>query len=510
MINKILFSAKEPYNNENSIKELLFQVLIDDNNNYSLALNECRFDNDIIVSKNSPWFIFKSSKLEDKHTKYKIKEGDIIRFGKIITRIKEINKNKNKYINNRYNSDLTIIKSNKNCSDNGLIHLSLSNNSRFSINKCDILTSIRKKYNNNKKVTKNNKNNENKLQNFTVSLGNLSNREKGTKICRICYTEEEDKKDNPLVQPCNCSGSMKYIHLKCLKQCINTRNRIKIESNEIFTAYIIKQVECELCKMKLPDFVTHNGNIYEISEVENDYESYMILESLTLDKHKNKCLYIISLDKNRKIKLGRGRDSNIILNDISISRLHSILTIDNKNVFIEDNNSKFGTTILIQSSIIKLTDFLPLIIQIGRTYFSCKVKKKIDFFSCCNIFEKQSVNYYYEQNKLSQRIITVKAEMDYSYNTIDEDESENEKNKHRNDSDDNNTKYKLLLDEKEDSEIFDRKNKKIATLEINKVNKRYIGDNLNTNRNETKNEQKDKGESKDSESISIELESEED
>ena len=34
------------------------------------------------------------------------------------------------------------------------------------------------------------------------------------KICRMCYQEEDDVLLNPLIRPCKCSGSMKYIHIK--------------------------------------------------------------------------------------------------------------------------------------------------------------------------------------------------------------------------------------------------------------------------------------------------------
>ncbi len=38
-----------------------------------------------------------------------------------------------------------------------------------------------------------------------------------TPLCRICYCSEEEV-DSPLINPCCCSGTMKYIHLSCLQQ----------------------------------------------------------------------------------------------------------------------------------------------------------------------------------------------------------------------------------------------------------------------------------------------------
>jgi hypothetical protein len=46
--------------------------------------------------------------------------------------------------------------------------------------------------------------------------------EEGVKRCRLCYEGEED---SPLVQPCACNGSMKWIHEHCLEQWRRTSTR---------------------------------------------------------------------------------------------------------------------------------------------------------------------------------------------------------------------------------------------------------------------------------------------
>ena len=37
------------------------------------------------------------------------------------------------------------------------------------------------------------------------------------KLCRICLGEEGSEED-PFISPCNCSGTMKFIHLGCLRE----------------------------------------------------------------------------------------------------------------------------------------------------------------------------------------------------------------------------------------------------------------------------------------------------
>jgi pSer/pThr/pTyr-binding forkhead associated (FHA) protein len=49
--------------------------------------------------------------------------------------------------------------------------------------------------------------------------------------------------------------------------------------------------------------------------------------------------YIIKFSKNKLLKIGRGLDMNLILNDLSISRNHCQLEIsDNGDILLKDNN----------------------------------------------------------------------------------------------------------------------------------------------------------------------------
>ena len=348
-------------------------------------------------------------------SKYKINQGDIIRIGRITTRIKTI------YFSGSSNNS-------KNIQNKNLIEIQEAKNKSNSNSVSESTTS---KTNKSKKTTK---------------KSNSKN-----KICRICYMEEDNSEENPLVQPCICSGSMKYIHLKCLKHWINTRSFDKVESNELCSIYIIKPVECELCKTKFPDFIRHNGKLFALLDFNYEYKNYLTLESLTLDKHKHKFLYVISLDNNKKIKLGRGHDSDILLSDISVSRIHCIISTENKNVYIEDNNSKFGTLILIQSPSIQMVEHLPLFFQVGRTFFSCRYKKQTKLFQCCGVSERPNLFYYHKQNIMqvnSKTTWTVKTDVDF-----DDDDflPEIEDNSNFNKDIEDNKSIDLIDDEKNEN-----------------------------------------------------------
>ena len=60
------------------------------------------------------------------------------------------------------------------------------------------------------------------------------------------------------------------------------------------------------------------------------------------------------------------------LNDISVSRLHSLISYDQGNFFLSDNNSKFGTLILKED--FELECNKEICIQIGKTVLNIHVK----------------------------------------------------------------------------------------------------------------------------------------
>jgi E3 ubiquitin-protein ligase DOA10 len=69
-------------------------------------------------------------------------------------------------------------------------------------------------------------------------------------ICRICLGEEEDPSHNPLFSPCKCAGSMGLIHLECIREWL--KNKKIFRQGEVVSTYFWKNLECELCKEKLP------------------------------------------------------------------------------------------------------------------------------------------------------------------------------------------------------------------------------------------------------------------
>ena len=434
-IDDIFFSEDET---DDDNCEKLFEISKKDNSDYILTFNKVEYDEtENISSINNAWFLLKPEKMDKKISKYKVNEGDIIKIGRITIRIKEIKldwNNTDYYLNikngnNISNNSIKIISSNNNSRImNEIIEISsnkkyLKNNNLNSVkttNQTNVPTNKNIKMiikqgkvleNNNNIANNEEKSNESKVRNEEKE-NNSDNGDNNSEfyekqkisknnICRICFMEEDDKENNPLLDPCICAGSMKFIHIKCLQHWISSKCYTKIETmNKNCQIYKIKPLECELCKTPFPDIITKNENNYIVNEFKPEYDNYLVFESLTLDKNKNKYNYIIELNKNdKKVFVGRDKESHVLFSDISVSRTHCIFNIENDNIYIIDNDSTFGTLVLMQSNSIKLIEDLPLYIQIGRTFFKILVKKKKSDFFCCNISESPNDKFYFNQNE---------------------------------------------------------------------------------------------------------------
>ena len=94
------------------------------------------------------------------------------------------------------------------------------------------------------------------LEGFSANnIINNSNKEGQTSssnlnlACRICL-EKSEGEENPLLTPCKCAGTMKFIHLKCLQKWL--RGRTVMKQNSVSTTIIYKSLSCELCKTVFP------------------------------------------------------------------------------------------------------------------------------------------------------------------------------------------------------------------------------------------------------------------
>jgi len=195
-------------------------------------------------------------------------------------------------------------------------------------------------------------------------------------LCKICLSAGSDQ-TNPLVSLCKCTGGMSFAHYECLKRWMSTKLAKKENDKKTVTSYNIKSYNCEICKFPYPfRFSVNNtkGNtIYDLIEIVRPTDkSYIILESLNQLKDNNnlKSIHVIILE-DEKITLGRGHESDVRINDISVSRQHAVLIFDSNTgkITIRDLKSKFGTLALIKNDL-KIKE-KKIQLQIGRTLLEC-------------------------------------------------------------------------------------------------------------------------------------------
>ena len=196
-----------------------------------------------------------------------------------------------------------------------------------------------------------------------------TNPEKNKTQCRICLGNEIDNPLDPMITPCKCKGSMSYVHLECLRHWIN--HNIKVIENLNYTIFSWNSLKCELCNSSLPFAICYNNSLYELIKFKIPKKPYIILEN---SSKKVDSILVLSFSKVNSFDIGRHSTSRIRINEISISRHHSVISWDKGSVYIQDTNSKYGTLILMQKPIsLVLGEFFKL--QYGKFLMEFAVER---------------------------------------------------------------------------------------------------------------------------------------
>ena len=189
--------------------------------------------------------------------------------------------------------------------------------------------------------------------------------------CRFCWGQNTEG-NNPLISSCKCKGGIRYIHLNCLMQWLSAKKNIKNGDN--YCSYFWKSFECEICKTAYPLMIKSNGTNFHLVHYDRPQTSYLVLESLNQEKNTSRIVHIIKPTAGKDVfKMGRGHESDLRINDISVSRLHAMIKYKEGKFLLEDNVSKFGTLVLI-SKRTPLSPGFNKAVQIGRTVINFSVK----------------------------------------------------------------------------------------------------------------------------------------
>jgi hypothetical protein len=191
--------------------------------------------------------------------------------------------------------------------------------------------------------------------------------------CRICLLEGSTD-DDPLISSCSCNGSIRYVHLGCLRHWI--KGRLNLSDSMPNGTYFYKQLTCELCHSPYPAYVNVSGGRVPLVPVPKTQPPFIVLENCIREstQHNNRGLHVISLAEKKLLKLGRGHESDVRIADVSISRCHATIRYKDGEFILEDHSSKFGTLVVIKKPR-PVEVGHGMSVQIGRTVLQMSVEE---------------------------------------------------------------------------------------------------------------------------------------
>lgn len=241
--------------------------------------------------------------------------------------------------------------------------------------------------------------------------------------CKYCLMDESEVSEQ-LVNPCSCKGTTGCVHISCLQKWINSKVKNKVGADS--SCWYWKHLSCEVCKTSLPDMLEVNGTKIQLVPTCRPESPYMLLERIFYDRSKGgentKMLILLSINsETHQIKLGRGHDCDLRENDISVSRLHALIKYQDEKFVIVDNNSKFGTLILLRKGF--EIEKKKIALQLGRTVITFSLKQQAIEQPRDNLNPAKNPMYVEKQSKwqkpkgLNEEI--EKEMQDYNFNDGD-------------------------------------------------------------------------------------------
>ena len=238
--------------------------------------------------------------------------------------------------------------------------------------------------------------------------------------CRICYQKEVNKND-PLICPCKCNGSMKFVHLSCLKNNINLK--IHKKHDKYYDMYLFQNYNCEICLSTFPKYLIIKNKKINLLEIDtSNHKNYALCDLIQYDDKNDYVFHIgyllLRLENNKAIKIGRKKENDVVFNDLTISGYHCELTCEDNNIYLKDLGSKYGTMKYIQNEYeMNINDNISLISS--KYKFDMNLEKNeslLDFdifcyirsffdFKCCSSSSKDKGDYEVINNSKNENII---------------------------------------------------------------------------------------------------------
>ena len=199
--------------------------------------------------KNKAWIVLnnvannKQSLFLNKE-KYRLKTGDVVRFGRVVFKVTIVKKGSTlKGDIPECEEDYEIVDKSR-LPTKQAVQWESTKTVMATLDKPEL---SRRRFKG--KVKVNDENTRRQVDSF--SSGNNSGNDKedssnqdGETVCRICYGKEDEPIEDPLIAPCKCSGSVKFVHLSCAKAWIN--EELTQDVNEHVKSYCWERISCEM------------------------------------------------------------------------------------------------------------------------------------------------------------------------------------------------------------------------------------------------------------------------
>ena len=243
--------------------------------------------------------------------------------------------------------------------------------------------------------------NQSSARNTEINNGN------NKAYCRLCYQSESTITD-PLISPCNCSGSMKYIHLSCLKNSIKLKYHKKSET--YYDMFLFQNYSCEICLSIYPKYIIYKTQVYYLIDIDFDkFENYALCDLTQYIDNNQKISHfgylIFKIEDGLELSLGRKKNNHIKLKDISVSRNHCVIVKKDNNLLMKDLRSKFGTMRYINNYLEINMEKEGTKLLTGKHELEFTLLKSWSIFKNLNIFKFSCCSCNQPVNETSELII---------------------------------------------------------------------------------------------------------
>ena len=369
-------------NKVNDYQQFVIHLEIRNNNNYNICepsisvINPYRslYLRDVIEGDNNvqACCIMKSWIHVNTNEERKVNVGDIIKIGRVRLKIDVIHLLQSNICNSNNVNKKMMFKDNVTTTN-----LTKTNNT---LNDSMYYNCIKQQHNNN-----------------TIDIVDQQQQQQQLKVdqlqmyCRICYRSENDLTD-PLISPCKCSGSMGYIHYKCLKKSIEMKITRKEDQKQLMIQW--KSFECEICRVEYPKYLKYKHSLYPMIDLNIPFNEFILCDYMVYDdsikKTQRKGLIVISFDYTSNVQIGRNQNCVVRLTDITVSRTHCVLKRKDDNcLYVVDQGSKFGTMMYMNKDIVLNCGNESVNVCSGKHWFNIGIKKSWSLFGtlfrfgCC-------------------------------------------------------------------------------------------------------------------------------